>query len=1241
MPEDKKTYWAFISYSSKDNKIGSWLHNKLENYNIPKEFQKQTLFDGAVLGKNLRPVFRDRDELSGSSNLGEAIHQALESSRFLIVLCSKNSSRSEWVNKEIESFRAMGKGDHILALILNGEPNSTTKGRPEDECFPPALQYPAEPIAGDMRKDGDGKDRGFLKILAGITQLDFDKLYRRHEKAQARRRFFTAIIAALLITGFAILAGYAKIQESKAEKNAEIALKSEKEAEHNAEIARQNAEIAKQNEKRAEENARIAKGNEEKAKIARKLAEIAEASAKEKFRDLLFGKYESAKEFGAQEEAMTYLSEVLKLTREDGVDDSRIASLIDLEQILLMKKNWEWGQEFPRVDKIYKVDNTSYIFLSKDSTLWSISINKNNIPIITPLFPQFRLIEEIVKTDKEEFLFLNSGILYRYNVNTGLQKLLSVKNTTTIKSFAYIEKTSQIVLFENSSIKYYDLKDTNILLANEKKLLLRRDTIIYDFVFDEDGETLCIRANDLGIKRLLIVDLSTGEILSKYDRQGSWSPVRFLNGKFIFAGGGNGNFSEIILIDPKKPKQIKRVNLPYEDIEVCIRDKNSFFIISNQAIIRAIDINGKIIENVNLNLDSFWGDMDITIKNTGDLLIISSNNNIQFRNPNVISKLYWKKSINPITKTIPLKNKKILISWQNGWAVIDENREELSSGSNCHGVLSEIGASEFFWWSSSMGHIETLNGKRTSFPIPNGIPRYYLPTAKILVIEDSESLIFYNIVEGVLSESITTNFIPDHISLLNDQVYCIKKNKYGEIEFYPYENNLESLGEPISIKTSFKDSTSPIISSDNRALYWRDAEGLVNILDLLEIDSKSSTIIKYPLSDTTNELIPATLDHFGIRGNNGVMHLYKKGILVRSFLPSTYSDVTQLIKSEIDQWLIQTEDGNLLSINLPTQETPKSFGEDWLRLYGPEYEAVRSGTRIDVRWNDGEKTRLIAPGNGVESYRLLTQSIDQKRIAAVDNGQTEILLWNIERKEQIIANIYGYDSGYGGIWFKDNNTLIAGLYGKVLIFEIINNNLRLVENVKLPLLKHINIFHYYGENLFFGRHGERVFYQYNLRTEKLSVGYGLDEIQSLHATKTGLYVGYTGLVDLWNYQNKRYIKRFEVPSEEINNWYVRELLAIDDRDLLVFDQGPNLIFFNLRTAKWLGKFIMPENFNINSYNNHTSSLYISGTHFSKNIQFKSPPVSQNIKDFSKSLPYHIEGVKLIPRESEIVFRKEI
>ena len=208
---DSYKYWAFVSYSSKDRKWGEWLHKRLENYPIPGSLRGRTLFDGSPLGKNLRPCFIDREVLTGAAELGPAILEGLKQSRYLIVLCSPHSAQSTWVNKEVLDFRRLGGEKRILTLILDGEPNATSNPRLDDslECFPKALRYPLEPLAGDLRESGDGKERGFLKVLAGAAELSFPELYNRHRRVQRKKLISIATISAailLILSGLAIFA---------------------------------------------------------------------------------------------------------------------------------------------------------------------------------------------------------------------------------------------------------------------------------------------------------------------------------------------------------------------------------------------------------------------------------------------------------------------------------------------------------------------------------------------------------------------------------------------------------------------------------------------------------------------------------------------------------------------------------------------------------------------------------------------------------------------------------------------------------------------------------------------------------------------------------------------------------------------------------------------------------------------------------------------------------------------------
>lgn len=212
-------YWAFISYSSRDGLTAEWFHRRLENYVVPRKFRKKRVSNGRTLDRYLRPVFRDRAELSGSSNLGPAITEALTRSDYLIVLCSPNAARSKWVEQEILTFQDQGKADKILALIIEGEPNSSSQ---DQECFPPALRYPNEPLAGDLRKSGDGKTRGFLKIYATLIEEKFPELYQRHERAFRRRIAILLTGAGIVIVALSALTIFAFAKEREAEESAQL-----------------------------------------------------------------------------------------------------------------------------------------------------------------------------------------------------------------------------------------------------------------------------------------------------------------------------------------------------------------------------------------------------------------------------------------------------------------------------------------------------------------------------------------------------------------------------------------------------------------------------------------------------------------------------------------------------------------------------------------------------------------------------------------------------------------------------------------------------------------------------------------------------------------------------------------------------------------------------------------------------------------------------------------------------------
>ena len=211
-------YWAFLSYSHRDAKWGDWLHKALETYRVPRRLVGKVSRDGAV-PERVYPVFRDREELPVSADLGANINEALGESRYLIVICSPQSAQSRWVNEEIKTFKKLGRDDRILALIVDGEPNASD-GKPdfaaEQECFPEALRfrfYPngeqtperTEPIAADAREGKDGRNNARLKLLAGLLGVNYDDLKQREQERRLRRARRIVAAALVLIAAFAAL----------------------------------------------------------------------------------------------------------------------------------------------------------------------------------------------------------------------------------------------------------------------------------------------------------------------------------------------------------------------------------------------------------------------------------------------------------------------------------------------------------------------------------------------------------------------------------------------------------------------------------------------------------------------------------------------------------------------------------------------------------------------------------------------------------------------------------------------------------------------------------------------------------------------------------------------------------------------------------------------------------------------------------------------------------------------------
>lgn len=192
-------YRAFLSYSHVDAQWARWLMRRLESYRVPKRLVGTPGHDGPIPAR-LGVVFRDRDELPSAGDLSTTIKEALAESAALVVICSQAASQSHWVDSEVRAFLEQGDPDRVFCFIVDGRAG-------EEPCFPPAtIRDGRIPLAADARPDGDGKDRAFLKLVAGLLGVGYDTLVQREAQRRNRR---LALVAAASVAGMAITSSLA------------------------------------------------------------------------------------------------------------------------------------------------------------------------------------------------------------------------------------------------------------------------------------------------------------------------------------------------------------------------------------------------------------------------------------------------------------------------------------------------------------------------------------------------------------------------------------------------------------------------------------------------------------------------------------------------------------------------------------------------------------------------------------------------------------------------------------------------------------------------------------------------------------------------------------------------------------------------------------------------------------------------------------------------------------------------
>ena len=200
--EQQFKYFAFISYNSKDTEWGKRVQKKLEHYRMPATLCSEHGWERTPI----KPIFFAPTDIQ-PGGLTEELQERLKASRNLIVICSPNSAKSEWVGKEIEYFHQLGRTKQIHFFIVDGVPHS---GNPETECFNPIVDTLGLPeILGAnihekiYRWPWMNKERAYVQLISKLLGVEFDAIWQRHKRLLIQKMTawtigMMAVVAALV-----------------------------------------------------------------------------------------------------------------------------------------------------------------------------------------------------------------------------------------------------------------------------------------------------------------------------------------------------------------------------------------------------------------------------------------------------------------------------------------------------------------------------------------------------------------------------------------------------------------------------------------------------------------------------------------------------------------------------------------------------------------------------------------------------------------------------------------------------------------------------------------------------------------------------------------------------------------------------------------------------------------------------------------------------------------------------------
>ncbi|WP_162525837.1 MULTISPECIES: TIR domain-containing protein [unclassified Mycobacteroides] len=222
-------YDAFLSYSRADAAVAEGIQKGLHTI-------------GRKLGRlHALRVFRDKTDLAASPSLWAKLSEALDKSRYLVVVLSPNSAGSEWVNKEIDYWLKHRGRNNLVLVMADGTllwDDSNGRFDPDNStAAPPALATPdslgTEPVYIDVSHDNpwDIQNPTFRDKLTDIAapihgkpkyELASDDLREQQRFRRFRRLAITALALLLVIAIAAASVAFIQRREAQQQRNEAI-----------------------------------------------------------------------------------------------------------------------------------------------------------------------------------------------------------------------------------------------------------------------------------------------------------------------------------------------------------------------------------------------------------------------------------------------------------------------------------------------------------------------------------------------------------------------------------------------------------------------------------------------------------------------------------------------------------------------------------------------------------------------------------------------------------------------------------------------------------------------------------------------------------------------------------------------------------------------------------------------------------------------------------------------------------